>query len=177
MNWHEFTIIASGLDPESEDFEDRFFEAGCDDSTIAFVKGRIVIEFSRNARNFSHALISAMRDVIRAGAIVEHVEPDYLVSLTDIAERCKMSKAAISLYARGERGAGFPAPVVRVTTQSPLWDWVEVAKWMHRRGTLSCANVVEAQLVRYVNCVVSKHKPIAISRFGLRLAAELEAGL
>src|SRR5262249_52290164 len=28
----------------------------------------------------------------------------------------------------------FPAPVARVTTESHLWDWVEVASWMFRRG-------------------------------------------
>ena len=41
MKKHGFTIIASGLDPSSEDFENSFFDAGCDDATIAFVKGAI----------------------------------------------------------------------------------------------------------------------------------------
>ena len=31
MKTHTFTIIASGLDPEADDFEDRFFDAGCDE--------------------------------------------------------------------------------------------------------------------------------------------------
>ena len=31
MKTHEFTIVASGLDPEMDGYEDRFFEAGCDD--------------------------------------------------------------------------------------------------------------------------------------------------
>jgi len=104
MNRYEFTIIASGLDPDSDDFEDRFFEAGCDDTTIAFVKGRIVIEFAREARNFSHALFTAIQSVQRAGATVEHIEPDYLVSLSDIAERCDLSRAAISLFAKVSGG-------------------------------------------------------------------------
>jgi hypothetical protein len=33
MKIFEFSIIASGLDPEAEDFADRFFDAGCDDAT------------------------------------------------------------------------------------------------------------------------------------------------
>ena len=39
MKKYEFSIIASGLDPEAEDFEKRFYDAGCDDATISFQKG------------------------------------------------------------------------------------------------------------------------------------------
>jgi len=59
MKTYEFTIIASGLHPEMEDYEDRFFEAGCDDATLAFQKGVIILEFSREDVSFSHAVSSA----------------------------------------------------------------------------------------------------------------------
>ena len=52
--------LRRGLDHKAEDFEDRFFEAGCDDATIAAQKGVIVLGFEREARNFAHAL--ALRD-------------------------------------------------------------------------------------------------------------------
>jgi len=71
MKTYEFAIIASGLDSTAPDFEDRFFEAGCDDATLAFVNGRIVVEFQRKAPNVSHALASAIQDVMRAGATIE----------------------------------------------------------------------------------------------------------
>ena len=71
----------------ASDFEDRFFEAGCDDATLAFQRGAIILEFDRKAKNLSHAIDSAIHDVRRAGARVLHVEPDHLVSLTDIAAR------------------------------------------------------------------------------------------
>jgi len=87
MKIHEFTIIASGLDPEADDFEDRFFDAGCDDATIAFQKGVIIVEFAREAVSFSKAVTSVYEDVLHAGANVERVEPDYLGSLSEIAER------------------------------------------------------------------------------------------
>lgn len=152
MKKHEFTIIASGLDPAARDFYDRFYEAGCDDATVAFVKGLIVLEFERVAKNFAHALVTSIQDVRRAGATIEHVEPDYLVSLSDIAERCALSRAAISLYAKGERGRNFPVPVARLTTDSPLWDWVEVSRWMYReRKALDLSAVVQAHLVRDAN--------------------------
>ena len=49
MKTHEFTIVASGLDPEMEGYEDRFFEAGCDDATLSFQKGARAVVRSRLA--------------------------------------------------------------------------------------------------------------------------------
>jgi hypothetical protein len=123
MKTHEFTIVASGLSPEAPDFEDRFFEAGCDDAIISLQKGIIVLEFAREAPNFIKALTSALSDVQRAGAKAERIEPDHLVSMADIARRAGLTRAAISLYAKGMRAQEFPAPVARVTPESPLWDW------------------------------------------------------
>jgi len=154
MKTFEFTVVASGLDPQADDFEDRFFAAGCDDATISFQKGAIILEFARDARTFADAVRSALLNVVRAGAKPVHIEPDYLVSLSDIAERAGLSKAAISLYAKGERGRDFPAPVARVTTESPLWDWVEVADWMHRHDKLPAQTLAEAKVVRAANLAV-----------------------
>jgi hypothetical protein len=156
MRTFEFTVIAAGLDPQADDFEDRFFAAGCDDATISSQKGAIILEFARNADAFADAVRSALLDVLRAGAKPVHVEPDYLVPLTDIAERTRLSKAAISLYVKGERGQAFPAPVARVTTESPLWDWVEVADWMHRHDKLPAEVLVEAKVVRAANFAVQR---------------------
>jgi hypothetical protein len=157
---YNFTIIAAGVDHEAEDFEDRLFDAGCDDATISVQKGAIVLEFSRASRNFTHALVSAVKDVQRAGARVDHIEPDYLVSLSDIAKRADVSRASISLYAKGERGDAFPAPVARVTTESPLWDWFEVARWMFRRRTISRTVVVEAKIVREANLALMQPRAL-----------------
>jgi hypothetical protein len=148
MKMYEFTIIASGLDPEADDFADRFYEAGCSDASISFQRGTIIIEFGREAKDFAHAVVSAFEDVRKAGAKIERFEPDYLVTLTDIAERTGLSKAAISLYTKGERGKAFPSPVARVTSDSPLWDWVDVSRWMHATNKLPMAAVLEARTMR-----------------------------
>lgn len=151
MKTFEFTIIASGLHPEDEGFEDRFFEAGCDDATIAFQKGVIVLDFNREAPSFSRAVASAYEDVRRAGATIERIEPDHLVSLSDIADRAHMTRQAIALYSNGERGKDFPIPVARVMSSTPLWDWYQVAEWLHRHDKLGEAAVLEARIVREAN--------------------------
>jgi len=151
MKMHEFTIIASGLNPEADDFEDRFFAAGCDDATLSFQKGVIILEFHREAVSFSRAIASAYEDVLRAGAGVERIEPDHLVSLSEIAERAGLSRQAISYYTRGERGEDFPGPVAKVTSKHPLWDWPEVAEWLVTNGTLDREEAIRARIVKEAN--------------------------
>lgn len=148
---HEFTVVATGLDPEAEDFEDRFFAAGCDDATIAVQRGAILLHFARSAPSLAEAVKTALAAVTAAGARPLRLEPDPLVSLSDIAARAGLTRAAVSLYARGQRGAGFPAPVVRVTSESPLWDWAVVAEWLRRRGQVSLAVVTDADLLSDAN--------------------------
>jgi predicted DNA-binding transcriptional regulator AlpA len=157
MKTHEFTIVASGLDPEMEGYEDRFFAAGCDDATLAFQKGVIIAEFSRVAVSFSKAVASAYEDILKTGAKVERVEPDHLVSLSDIAERSGLTRQAISLYTKAERGSGFPNPVARVTSNSPLWDWLEVSEWLHAHARIDREAVVNARIVKEANRFLELH--------------------
>jgi hypothetical protein len=155
MKKYNFTIIASGFDPDLEDqATDRLFEAGCDDATVSAQKGLIVLEFDREARNFISALFSAIASVQKAGGQIERIEPDHLVSASEIAKRCGLGRAAVSLYATGARAEGFPHPVARVTTASPLWDWVEVSSWLYHRNKLDLEIAVRARLVRNVNRVI-----------------------
>lgn len=174
MKTHEFTIIASGLDPNADDFEDKFFEAGCGDATISFQKGVIILEFAREAPTFARALISAFSDVRKAGAKVDRFEPDYLVSLSDISARSGLSRAAISLYSHGERGSGFPAPVARVTSESPLWDWVEVSRWMHKQSKVSEEVVLQARMVREATIIAQFHS-LPPDQFAKRLQEKIKA--
>ena len=85
MKTFEFSIITSGLDPEAEDFADRVFDAGCDDATLSFQKGHIILDFVREAETMEVAIVSAVACVTAAGAKVQWIEPDPLVSLADIA--------------------------------------------------------------------------------------------
>ena len=156
MKMHEFSIIASGLDPQAEDFESRFYEAGCDDATIAFQKGHIIVDFAREAESLDAAISTAIEAVNKAGAKVDRVEPDPLVSLADMAARTGMTRAAMTNYSKGARAKDFPAPVVKVTSESPLWDWATVARWMYQNKKLDRDAAIAAEIVKEANEAVRK---------------------
>jgi len=159
MKKYEFSIIASGLNPESEDFEQRFYDAGCDDATISFQKGHIIVDFAREANSIDEAIVSAVKGVEAAGAQVDRVEPDPLVSLADIAARTGMTRAAMTQYSKGQRGKDFPPPVARVTSDSPLWDWATVAKWLFQHKKISRDTAMEAEAMRAANAAIESHEP------------------
>jgi hypothetical protein len=151
----EFAVIASGPDPEQDDVFGRFYAAGCDDATIAFQNGRFVVAFAREAATFEEAVASAVADVARAGAKVERIEPDPLVSLSDMAARAGLSRAAMTNYFKGHRARAFPPPVAKVTSDSPLWDWATVARWMYEHDRLSRDAAIEAEVVREANAALA----------------------
>jgi predicted DNA-binding transcriptional regulator AlpA len=178
MKTFEFSIVASGLDPEAENFADRFFNAGCDDATISFQKGHIILDFARDAESLEKAIASAASGVSRAGAKVDRVEPDPLVSLSDIASRTGLSRAAMTHYAKGARGQNFPPPVARVTSESPLWDWAAVAKWMYENNKLGLAEAVAAETVKRANEAICRGQveiEDQLKKHAEEYAAELEA--
>lgn len=170
MKTFEFSVIASGLDPHAEDFEARFYENGCDDALVSFQKGHIIIDFAREAETFAEAVASALENVAATGAHIDRLEPDPLVSLSDIANRANLSRAAITNYYKGYRCEGFPAPVARVTSESPLWDWGRVAKWLVCNNKLDRSVAIEAETVSEVNRAV-EHGEIHI---GVRLTQHME---
>jgi transcriptional regulator with XRE-family HTH domain len=170
METHSFTFIVSGVDPHADDFEDRFFEAGCDDATLALMHGAVAVCFDRMDKTYDSAVFSAHGNVIAAGAEIKRFEPDYLVNAADIATRSGLTKAAISNYEKGTRGQGFPQPFARVTTSSPLWDWVEVAKWLYLNGKTEITTYHEALVTRYVNFGVQIKEPIAETQRKLKTA-------
>lgn len=154
MKTFEFTIIASGMGLD-DSYEDALFEAGCGDATLSFQKGVLIAEFDRASVSFSHAVATACHDVKSAGWKVERVEPDHLVSLSEIAERSKLSRQAISLYVKGERLDGFPAPTAKVTSKHPLWDWCDVADWLFKQNYLDREQLVQARIVKEANTFIA----------------------
>jgi predicted transcriptional regulator len=159
MKTYEFSIIASGLDPRADDFESRFYDAGCDDALVSFQKGHIIIDFARESESIDDAVASAIESVRAAGATVDRIEPDPLVSLSEIASRTGVTRAAVSMYASGRRADGFPAPVAKVTDESPLWNWASVARWFVSRHKLAEDALIEAEVVSEANAAIACNEP------------------
>lgn len=171
MNEYEFTIIASGLNPEAEDFESRFYDAGCDDATVSFQNGHIIIDFARDAESITDALSGAVTCVRNAGAHVDRIEPDPLVSLSDIATRVGKTRQAISLYAKGKRREGFPTPAYKVTSDSPLWHWSDVAKWLFAQNEISRDEVIIAEAVEQANEIIDLEGEVFSQKLRARVTA------
>ncbi|MBV8399037.1 MAG: hypothetical protein JOZ58_15995 [Acetobacteraceae bacterium] len=69
---HAFTLHVAGTDLKG-DYEDRLFEAGCDDALVAVLDGTLYLDFDRDAPTFDAAVESAKQDVGRAGGRVLEV--------------------------------------------------------------------------------------------------------
>jgi hypothetical protein len=107
---------------------------------------------------FSKAVASAYEDILKTGSKVERVEPDHLVSLSDIAACSGLTRQAISLYRRAERSLGFPKPVTCVTSNSPLRDWLEVTELLHAQSRIDREAVINARIVKEANRFLELHE-------------------
>ena len=151
METFEFTFVVDAADPHADDFEDIFFEAGCDDATLALMHGAVAACFHREASTYKEAVLSAYESILSTGETITRFEPDFLVSASEIASRAGLTRGAVSHYEKGDRGKGFPRPFARVTTKSPLWDWVAVSQWLCLHGKLSEQEYRSAQVSRIIN--------------------------
>lgn len=149
MLTYDFTFVVDR--PTNEDYEDVFFEAGCDDASLLIRYGRLLVCFDREAESYKEAVLSAYEDIKKTGHKMVRFEPDYLVTVPEIARRARATRQSINLYVQGKRQQDFPAPLVGVTTDTPLWDWVEVSKWLYDRDKLDVSEVRHAVVSRVVN--------------------------
>lgn len=83
---------------------------------------------------------------------VLRVEPDALVTMSEIADRLGRSRESVRLLVAGVRGAGdFPPPISHLRTRNRLWRWSEVAAWA---GVLTDEQSAEAALLAAVNAAL-----------------------
>lgn len=132
MSAHEFTIIIEGPDLQDESNVDALFEAGFDDATIGRVGSIQYLDFDRDAESFADAVLSAVEGLESAvpDARVVQLEPDGLVTMSEIAGRVGRTRESVRLLASGDRGpGGFPAPATHFRSRQSMWRWQEVAVW------------------------------------------------
>lgn len=150
---YEFILkFAVSGDLDMETLETRLFEGGCDDALIgAGLKGRLALEFSREAVSAQEAITSAMADVKQAipeASLIE-VGPD-LVGITDIAELLNFTRQNMRKLLQSHL-ATFPLPLHE--GRASLWHLTEVLDWFktHQRRTIDEALCEVAQISMQAN--------------------------
>ena len=73
---YDFTLVLSAPTELTEEFADKLFAAGCDDSTPSSSEGTVSIDFTREASDLESAIRSAIADVSATGGVVDRVEID-----------------------------------------------------------------------------------------------------
>lgn len=152
MAENAFTLVIGG--PVDVDrVINALFERGCDDATVGSVDGVGYADFHRDAPSQADAIFSAIKDVEAVqGLRVLRVEPDDLVTLSDIAQRLGRTRESVRLLAAGERGGGeFPAPVSHLRSRNRLWRWSDVAAWADAKGG---QELEQAQLLAAINAAL-----------------------
>lgn len=153
MQTLEFTLVLEGEDVLADHTLDALFEAGCDDATFGEVDGVPFADFAREAASAAEAIGRAIRQVESVeGVRVLRVEPDDLVTASDIAARLGRSRESVRLLVAGERGpGGFPPPVSHLRRRQRLWRWTDVARWCHRAAGIGTPEIRDALFVAAVN--------------------------
>lgn len=154
---HEFTLVLTGIVELSPEVVDAFYEAGCDDATLASRSGRIVATFSRTAASLKDAILSAIQCVRKANIGADVLRVDYcnLLSQADIARKIERSRQLVHQYWTGARGpGGFPPPACELCDGTWLWFWCEVATWLWQNDMIKEGVLRDAQQVEAINSVL-----------------------
>jgi hypothetical protein len=127
--WFEVRVAGPVTDEDVEALGGVLSAAGGIDATVQAGERGGTVMFSREADDAVQAVVSAIGDVEAAGMSVTGVTED-LVSIEEIAQRAKLTSAAVRYWLNGERGpGGFPEPVVR-RQRASLYSWAQVSAWV-----------------------------------------------
>lgn len=125
----KFALTDAHADPEG--YVALLGEAGCDDALIGIgQKGRLALQFLREAQNAADAVMSAIADVKAAIPDARLIEatPD-LVGLSDIAKHLGFSRQNMRKLMLTHQ-LTFPAPIHE--GKSAIWHLAKVLKWFEQ---------------------------------------------
>jgi hypothetical protein len=111
-----------------DQLESSLFQAGCDDAIIGLSqKGRLALNFTREAESAEKAMLSALQQVKKAVPEARLVEagPD-LVGISDMASLLNFSRQNMRKLIQTHL-TSFPLPVHEGA--SALWHLVDVLTW------------------------------------------------
>ena len=155
MNNYEFTLVLANIHDFDEQLVNRIFEVGCDDASLLTRNGVVYLDFDREAASFSEAVWSAIRQVesiAQPKIRVDSIQPDDLVTVSEIARRIQKSREYVRLLINGERGTGnFPLPISGMSQKSMIWSWLRVSQWLFKHDLVSEEQVAIAQEIADIN--------------------------
>ncbi|WP_180063155.1 hypothetical protein [Acinetobacter sp. YH16042] len=74
MKKFSFTIHIVDLNASHNGFEDRLYEAGCDDALVCSINKNLYLEFSRESKTLDLAIESAVNNIKKANAKVIRID-------------------------------------------------------------------------------------------------------
>lgn len=119
---------------EADELEECLYAAGCDDAIIGLgQKGRLALQFTREAKSAESAILSAIRNVKQAVPHARLVEagPD-MVGISDIARLLEFSRQNMRKLIQTHL-ADFPLPLHEGT--STVWHLADVLEWFSDKQT------------------------------------------
>jgi predicted DNA-binding transcriptional regulator AlpA len=130
---YEFTLKfkLAEADASAESLVEQLGAGGCDDALVGVGQpGRIALDFTRDAKSASEAVLSAIKDVRRALPDAQLIEasPDY-VGLTDVAEMVGVSRQNMRKLMATH--LDFPSPIHAGSSQ--IWHLDSVLRWLSGR--------------------------------------------
>lgn len=179
----EFDLVLADIPELTDEVVDALYEAGCDDSTICMRSGRVHMTFDREAMSMRDAVLSAIRDIRKAGygANILRVDTCNLVTQSEIARRIGRSRQLVNQYVTGARGPGnFPAPTCDLYDGHSLYRWCEVSYWLYQNGMVKEDVYTESRDMDLINMILSwqyqkKQSPDATEAIFKELADGLPA--
>lgn len=158
---YNFTLVISGAHEDTCGLDDAIFEAGCDDAILFFRNGVTYLEFDREATSIKEAITSAIQQVQSTpfSLTIVRIEPDDLVTASEIARRISVSREAIrKLINSHTKSHDFPAPILVLNDRNTLWSWTKVAIWLQSKSKLSDKTIIEdAFYIRSLNNALEMH--------------------
>ena len=155
---------------EVEKIEERLFEAGCDDAIIGFgQKGRIALNFTREAESAEVAILSALRNVKAALPHANLVEaaPD-LVGVSDMAGVLGFSRQNMRKLIQ-THSASFPLPLHEGA--SSIWHLADVLAWFSEKQK----RAIQQELMGVAQVTMGVNLTRETDRVDRRLLAQLRA--
>ena len=176
MHEYEFTLKFkfSDVSVNPENYIEDLAQAGCDDALIGIgQKGRIALNFNREADSALNALCSAIeqvKSVIPKAQLIE-ATPD-LVGLADIAEVMGYSRQNMRQLMLNNQ-ASFPLPVHEGS--SAIWHLASVLDWLKESKSYaiddSLRDLARATMQLNLSKEALKLDPVINEKFTIALRA------